>query len=286
MALVLSSGGARGYAHIGAIDALLSRGYVIGSVAGASMGALVGGLYCTGQWAEAREWFFSIGRRDMLSLLDLSLSADYILKGERVMQRLGLVVPDRRIESLPVPFRAVAADLQTHREVVFSRGSLYRAMRASISIPTVFKPVRVGRHLLVDGGVVNPLPLNRAVRHEGDLLVSVNVSAPSEPSVPGLGDEAAASDLFSLNRLASSLLSHEVPGNFVSLMREAFILLVQRLTVSAQKITPPDVAVNLPMNRFGAFQFDRAREISRCGFEAMSAALDRWEAAADRTSDE
>lgn len=280
VALVLSSGGARGYAHIGAINALEERNYRITSVAGTSMGALVGGMYCAGKLDLVSEWLYSLKRSDVFALVDWSVGMNHLVKGERIMGRLKEMVPDVRIENLPVPFRAVAADLETQREVVFSKRSLYRAMRASISIPSLFKPVRIGRHILVDGGMANPLPLNRAVRTEGDLLVSVNVSAPASEEVENLKQLALQQrhpQLFSLERMVRPFTPDDTDSNYFTLLTSAFTLLIQRHTVLAQKITPPDIAVNIPMNRFNVFDFAQAERIVREGYEAMNEAIDRWE---------
>lgn len=180
VALVLSSGGARGYVHIGAIAELLDEGYEITLVAGTSMGALIGGMYAAGRLEEVSQWMRSLGTRDILSLVDLSLSLSHVVKGQKVMDALRQIVPDTRIEDLPVPYCAVASDVRNRREVVFSSGSLYEAIRASISIPSFFKPVELGERVFIDGGTTNPLPLDRVVRTEGDLLAAVNVNAPSE----------------------------------------------------------------------------------------------------------
>ncbi len=282
VALVLSSGGARGYAHIGAIRALEQRGYRITSVAGASMGALVGGLYCAGHLDEAEKWFCSLTRGDMLKMLDLSLSMNHVVKGERVMNKLREITPDVKIETLPIPFRAIASDLLTQREVVFSRGSLFRAIRSSISMPSVFKPIRVARHILIDGGIVNPLPINRAVRQEGDLLVSINVSAPASEEVAELRQAAKREHkegerLLSLQKFFSLITPNSVTGNYLTLISSAMELQIQRNTVLAQKITPPDIAVNIPINRFGVFDFDHAQRIIRTGYEQTLKALDAYE---------
>ena len=279
VALVLSSGGARGYAHIGAIRALLQMDYDITSVTGTSMGALVGGLYCAGKLDEAEQWFKSLTRREVISLTDISLGKNYLVKGEKVMHTLEEFAPDRQIEALPIPFRAVAADLVSQREVVFSKGSLYRAMRASISMPSVFKPIKIAHHVLVDGGMVNPLPLNRAPRTEGDLLVSVNVSAPAsmeieeEREIKRQRERQGRSILLSLQRFISSFVPDKVTSNYLTLMSSAISLQIQRNTVMAQKLTPPDVAINIPMNRFGVFDFDRAEEIIQTGYELTFKAL-------------
>lgn len=284
VALVLSSGGARGYAHIGAIRALEQRGYRIASVTGASMGALVGGLYCAGHLDEAEKWFLSLTRSDMLKMLDISLSMNHVVKGERVMNKLREMTPDVKIETLSIPFRAIASDLLTQREVVFSRGSLFRAIRSSISMPSVFKPIRVARHILIDGGIVNPLPLNRAVRQKGDLLVSVNVSAPASEEVAELRQAAKrerkeGERLLSLQKFFSLITPSSVTSNYLTLISSALELQIQRNTVQAQKITPPDIAVNIPINRFGVFDFDHAQRIIRTGYEQTLKAIDAFERA-------
>ncbi len=282
VALVLSSGGARGYAHIGAIEALEERGYHITSVAGTSMGSLIGGMYCLGQLAEVREWLFSLTRRDVVSLLDFTLSTNSLLKGDKVIRTLKEMVPDTPIESLPIPFRAIAADLVTQREVVFSKGSIYRAIRSSISMPSILKPIKVAHHILVDGGIVNPLPLNRVVRAESDILVSVNVSAPASEEIEERREAArlrqkGESRWLSLHRLMDTFTPDSVASNYMTLITSAIDLQIQRNTVLTQKITPPDVAVNIPMNRFGVFDFDHAEQITQVGYDEMNKALDAFE---------
>lgn len=282
VALVLSSGGARGYAHIGAIEALEERGYHITTVAGASMGSLIGGMYCLGQLAEVKEWLFSLTRRDVVSLLDFTLSTNSLLKGDKVIRTLKEMVPDTPIESLPIPFRAIAADLVTQREVVFSKGSIYRAIRSSISMPSILKPIKVAHHILIDGGIVNPLPLNRVVRTEGDILVSVNVSAPASEEIEERREAArlrqkGESRWLSLHRLMDTFTPDSVASNYMTLITSAIDLQIQRNTVLTQKITPPDVAVNIPMNRFGVFDFNHAEQITQVGYDEMNKALDAFE---------
>lgn len=274
VALVLSSGGARGYAHIGAIKALEEYGYEISSVAGASMGALVGGVYCAGKLDELTEWFCSLTKRDMISLMDFSLSSNHVMKGKKVMSNLETMLGNTQIETLPKKFRAIAADLATQREVVFSKGSLLRAIRSSISMPSVLKPIKIANHVLVDGGIVNPLPLNRVPRHEGDILVSVNVSAPASEEVE---EEREAerrrikeeNGLLSLQRMMQALTPDQVAGNYMTLISSAIALQIQRNTVITQKLYQPDIAINIPMNRFGVFDFDRAEDVIKAGYEAM-----------------
>ena len=176
VALVLSSGGPRGFAYIGAIEELLRRGYVISSVTGTSAGALVGGVYAAGGMEAFKEWITGLSLAQVMTLMDPSFSRTALVKGKRLMQEIRKRVPEVDIEDLPIPFTAVATDLYTGEEVLFREGPLFDAVRASISIPSMFEPVRLGEHTLVDGGICNTFPLNRAVRREGDVLVGFNVN--------------------------------------------------------------------------------------------------------------
>lgn len=176
VALVLSSGGPRGWAYIGAIEELESRGYRITSVAGTSIGSLVGGIFAAGKLAEVKEWLFSLDAWKVFTLMDISISKNHIVKGDRVIEALKEIVPDINIEDMPIPYRAVAADLYTGEEVVFDRGSLFEAVRASISIPSLFRPVKYGYRTLVDGGIVNTMPIDKVVRNGNDIVVAFDVN--------------------------------------------------------------------------------------------------------------
>lgn len=176
VALALSSGGPRGFAYIGAIEELLSRGYEITSVAGSSAGSLVGGIYAAGGLEPFKEWLFKLDPMVVVSLMDFSISKNYLVKGERIIAAIKKRVPDVNIEDLPIPFTAVATDLYTGEEVIFREGRLFDAIRASISIPSMFRPVKWKGRTLVDGGMVNTFPLNRVQRTEGDILVGFNVN--------------------------------------------------------------------------------------------------------------
>ncbi len=176
VALVLSSGGPRGWAYIGAIEELLQRGYKITSVAGTSIGSLVGGIYAAGKLDEVKEWLFSLDAWKVFSLMDISISKNHLLKGDKVIDAIKEIVPDINIEDLNIPYRAIAADLFTGEEVVFDKGPLFDAIRASISIPSLFRPVKYGYRTLVDGGIVNTMPIDKAIRVEEDILVAFDVN--------------------------------------------------------------------------------------------------------------
>lgn len=176
VALVLSSGGPRGWAYIGAIEELISRGYRITSVAGTSIGSLIGGIFAAGRLEEIKDWLFTLDAWKVFSLMDLSLSMNHLVKGDKVISALKEIVPNVNIEDMEIPFRAVAADLYTGEEVVFDRGPLFEAVRASISIPSLFRPVKYGFRTLVDGGIVNTMPIDKAVRNGKDILVAFDVN--------------------------------------------------------------------------------------------------------------
>lgn len=176
VALVLSSGGPRGWAYIGAIEELESRGYNITSIAGTSIGSLIGGIYAAGKLNEIKEWLFSLDVWKVFSLMDISLSKNHIVKGDKVISAIKEIVPDIMIEDLDIPYKAIAADLYTGEEVIFDRGSLFEAIRASISIPSLFRPVKYGFRILVDGGIVNTMPIDRVDRNGRDIVVAFDVN--------------------------------------------------------------------------------------------------------------
>ncbi len=179
VALVLGSGGARGYAHIGVIDELQARGYEIGCIAGCSMGAVIGGIYAAGKLDEYRAWIESLDYLDVLRLLDVSFRLGAI-RGEKVFGRIHEMVGDIDIENLPIPFTAVATDLTNQQEIWFQEGCLHQAMRASAAIPSLFTPVVQGNRMLVDGGLLNPLPIVPVVSAHCDLIVAVNLNATNQ----------------------------------------------------------------------------------------------------------
>lgn len=176
VALVLSSGGPRGWAYIGAIEELEQRGYNITSIAGTSIGSLIGGIYATGKLNEIKEWLYTLDAWKVFSLMDISLSKNHLVKGDKVMDAIKEIVPEVKIEDLRIPFRAIAADLYTGEEVVFDQGPLFDAIRASISIPSLFRPVKYGFRTLVDGGIVNTMPIDKVVRNGNDIVVAFDVN--------------------------------------------------------------------------------------------------------------
>jgi len=180
VSLVLGSGGARGYAHIGAIEELVAQGFDIRSIAGSSMGALIGGVHAAGQLAAFRDWVKPLQRLDVLRLLDWTLSGGGLIKGDRIIDKLRELIGEITIEELPISYTAVAVDLMAQREVWFSRGRLFDAIRASIAIPTVLRPHRYQGRTLVDGGLLNPVPITPTLRDLTDCTIAVDVNAAAE----------------------------------------------------------------------------------------------------------
>ena len=181
VSLILGSGGARGYAHIGVIEELVAQGFDIRSVAGSSMGALVGGVYAAGQLDAFRDWVKPLQRFDVLRLLDWTISGGGLIKGDRIIEKLRGLIGEANIEDLPIAYTAVAVDLMVQREVWFSRGPLFDAIRASIAIPTILRPHTYEGRTLVDGGLLNPVPITPTLRDLTDCTIAIDVNAIAEP---------------------------------------------------------------------------------------------------------
>lgn len=176
VALVLGSGGARGYAHIGVIEELERRGYHISCISGCSIGSIIGGVYAAGQLPAYREWVESLDYLDVLRLLDISFRLGAI-RGERIFNKLHEMLGDIDIQDLPIPYTAVATDLTNQQEIWFQEGDLHQAMRASAAIPSLFTPVIQGSRVLVDGGLLNPLPIIPVASGRSDLIIAVNLNS-------------------------------------------------------------------------------------------------------------
>lgn len=179
VALTLGSGGARGYAHIGVIEVLEARGYEISAISGCSMGSVIAGVFAAGQLEAYRDWVCQLDYFDVLRLVDVTWSPMGAMRASKVMSKLEELIGDIQIEDLPIPLTTVATDLARQREVWFQSGPLLRAIRASIAIPGVITPVHIGDTTLVDGGLLNPLPITPTVSSHADMMMAVNVTAHS-----------------------------------------------------------------------------------------------------------
>jgi len=178
ISLALGSGGARGLAHIGVIRVLERHGWRIDAIAGSSMGALIGGFHAAGRLAAYTDWVQELTELNVMRYLDLSWGGAGLLKGQAVMETLRQFIGEHRIEELPIPLTVVATDPRARREIWISQGDLFDAIRASIAVPTVFTPHIVQGRPLLDGGLLNPVPIAPVMHNRGDLVVAVSLSGP------------------------------------------------------------------------------------------------------------
>lgn len=260
VALALASGGPRGFAYIGAIEELLSRGYHIHSIAGTSAGSLVGGIYAAGGLQEFKEWLFQLDPIKVVALMDFGVSKNYLVKGERVIDAIKERVPEVNIEDLPISFTAVATDLFTGEEVLFREGPLFDAIRASISIPSMFKPVEWKGRTLVDGGMVNTFPLNRVERTPGDILVGFNVNQIDPTGAKGFP------------------IPSGVDNTFTSILQRSFGIMNCTIARMGIELARPDILIDLPFDSYhGVYGYAHAEEIVRKGRELMADALNKYE---------
>ena len=276
VALVLSSGGARGLAHIGAIEELEAQGYHITSIAGCSMGALIGGVYAAGKLEVFREWMKTVNRKKMLELTDFSLGLNHIVKGSRIIEAIMEFVPDMPIEDLSIPYCAVATDLKAGHEVVFDKGSLFDAIRASISLPSFYEPVQRDGMILIDGGVTNPIPLNRVVRHEGDILVGVDVSGHDYEMQWEIQRELAEKRKRSKSltqQILNKLIPDNLEFNYYTMLSRVSSLMIRQNSILMAQLMKPDVLVDIQMSRYGGFDYDKSEKIIAIGRQKTMQAL-------------
>lgn len=309
-AVVLGSGGARGYAHIGALQVIIERGFDVVALAGSSMGALVAGVHAAGCLDEYTAWVTGLRHLDVLRLVDLSLSAGGAIRGEKVFSIVREMVGDTRIEDLPVAFTAVATDLLAHREVWFQEGSLSDAIRASIAIPSLFTPVVSGDQLLVDGALMNPVPITPTLPAQADITIAVHLSgevrrhsptraagpvtAPvldeatdDEPVTDALGLRQRAARFFDWEAVRAMLAredrhSPEATTSGVDvadvgrleIVNLAYEVMQAALTSYKLAGNPPDVLIEIPKASARTFEFHRAPELIEIGRARTEQALD------------
>ena len=279
VALVLSSGGAKGLAHIGAIEELEAQGFRITSVAGCSMGALIGGVYATGKLETFREWMKTVDRKKMLELTDFSFSLNHIVKGARIIEAIMEFVPDVRIEDLPIPYCAVATDWKSGREVVFTKGNLFEAIRASISLPSFYEPVQRDGMILIDGGVTNPIPMNRVVRHEGDILVGVDVSGQDYEKQSEMQQELAEkrkrSTSFS-QQILNKLIPDNLEFNYYTMLSRVSSMMIRQNSILMAQLMHPDILVDIKMSRYSGFDYDKSEKIIAIGKQKTLQAISQY----------
>ena len=293
--LVLGCGGARGIAHIGVIDKLLADGYEIAEVVGCSMGAVVGGLYCSGHLPAYKEWLLKLVKSDIYRLFDFTLSKQGWVKGEKIFSVLHEMTGEVLIENLPIPFTAVATDMASRTEIHFKTGNLHKALRASTGIPGIFTPIVDEKKLYVDGGVLNPLPLNLVKKRDDTIVVAVNLNGTNaEPPAVEIAEDAAeksnnpeeSTDMISrFKKYFSSIAKEsaiekekpeELPNlSWYEILSASYDASLDRLADMMIMVHPPDVLIEIPRNTCSVFEFYRAEELIKAGEQAYELAMAR-----------
>jgi NTE family protein len=267
VALVLSSGGSRGLAHIGVINALIEKGYHISSISGSSIGAVIGGLYAMNQLDTYVEWVSTLNMKSVWGLLDFTFNKQGIIKGDKVFDKMKTMIPDMLIEDMKIPFAAVATDLLNERDVAFTSGSYYEAVRASISIPAMLTPVKHGNSWLVDGGVLNPIPIEHVKRQPNDLLVVVNLHGKSCGQTIKTIEEKEKS-YFNLMFKALSM-QQKVPTSgqigYYDLLNFTSAAMINKIVKMSIDKYQPDLVIDIPSDASGIFEFYKAKELIDLG---------------------
>ena len=285
VSLVLGSGGARGLAHIGVIHCLEEYDYEIRSIAGSSIGALIGGIYAAGKLDEFEQWVRAITKVDIVTLLDLSWGKSGLVKGDKIINTLIDLVGDQLIEDLPIQFTAIATDVKGQKEIWIKSGKLFDAIRASISIPLLFTPFKHGGVDLIDGGVLNPVPVAPTIGDQTDMTLAVNLGGPAES--PDKLDDMSSPPASHSSRL------HKKINRFVSHLQRsvtswsgrdwgAYDIAIQAFeamqsTIARQKLAayPPDLVIEIARNACRTLEFDRAPEMIELGYRKAKECLRR-----------
>ena len=290
--LVLGSGAARGFAHVGVIQALLAKGIVPDIVVGTSIGALVGGCYVNGQLEEFEAWARALTLRRIIGYLDVRIGGSGLIGGSRLTRRLEDAMGDRTIEDLPIRFAAIATEVGTGHEIWLTRGSLSLALRASYALPGIFPPVRLGGRWLVDGALVNPVPVAAARAFGARVGIAVNLDADRfarGATIASHGSDASDIEaitppsqprnglrgLFGVERIIKRQIFGDSERPSIStVMIEAFNIMQDRLTRMRLAGDPPDVHITPHIGHIGWLEFHRAAEAIAAGKSATERALE------------
>ncbi len=277
VSLVLGSGGARGLAHIGVIHWLEENGFKIESISGCSMGALIGGIYAAGKLDDFESWVRAITKIDMVTLLDLSWKKSGLVKGDKIINTLTELVGDVVIENLPIKYTAVAADIFNEKEVWINSGRLFDAIRASISLPLFFTPFRYKDIELIDGGVLNPVPIAPTFSDETDLTIAVNLGGKVDNKEKIMIDNGSISKNESpfTEKIAEFVESFKGSTiNHITKEWDAYDIANQAFdamqsTIARQKLAayPADYFVEIARNACGTLEFNLASEIIELGYK-------------------
>ncbi len=285
VSLVLGSGGARGLAHIGVIHWLEENGIKIESISGCSIGALIGGVYAAGKLEVFERWVNDITKIDIVTMLDLSWDGTGLVKGDKIFDKLTDLVGNELIENLPISFTAVASDVRKEKEIWINSGKLFNAIRASISLPLLFTPFNYKGVDLIDGGVLNPVPIAPTFGDKTDMTIAVNLGGKLEikenkNSEQSFNEEDSSSlkkkALLLIERFKQTIkTSGKLDWGVYDIANQAFDAM--QSTIARQKLSsyPPDYTIEIPRNACGTLDFDRASEMIELGYKMAHDSLDR-----------
>lgn len=294
ISLALGSGGARGLAHIGVIRAVEQQGWKIGAIVGSSIGALIGGCYAAGRLDDYAEWVQELTEFNVLRYLDVAWGGAGLIKGQMLMQTLQMFVGKHRIEDLPIPLTVVATDVLARKELWLSRGDLFDAIRASIAVPTIFTPHVIDGRPLLDGGILNPVPIAPALRDPSDAIIAVSLSGVPKTIEGGSRiKDSCRSEGKARHRYQPRIEAFvdqvqerfgiETPGSkdCPSLsMTDAALLSLDAMQASIARSMlaayPPDLLIEIPIDACAAHEFYRAREVISAGEYWAKRAIERF----------
>lgn len=315
VSLALGSGGARGFAHIGVIEVLEEEGLLIRNIAGSSMGACIGGVYCAGKMEPFKEWIVQLNKRETFRLMDFTISTQGVLKGKRILEHLKKMLGEVRIEDFDIGYTAISTDIVRKQEVWMRSGDLYTVIRASSAIPTLMMPSKLGDKILVDGGVLNPLPIEPLLPRQTDLIVAVNINANTEEHeataelndpefLEGLSkqDDDASDYTTRMVKTVKSWLSmngrsessetksekteeeqldeleksRDSTLSYFGMLNKTVDFMQDRMCEQNIAIHAPDIVVNIPRNVGTTLEFYRAEEMIEEGRTACRKAIAKW----------
>lgn len=285
VSLVLGSGGARGLAHIGVIRWLEEHDFTIVSVSGCSIGTVIGGFYAAGKLDEFEAWMRTVTKLDIVSLMDFNWGKGGLIKGDKVMNRLGHLLGDLNIEDLSIPYTAVAADISNEKEVWLQKGPLLQAMRASISLPLYLMPIELNGRTLIDGGVLNPVPIAPTFGDHSDITLAVNLAGEMTHQIDDFADkqidisEAEPEGDTSFHRKVSDYFgsltakTSRIDLGMYDIANQAFDAM--QSTIARQKLAayPPDITVEIARDACGTFEFERTAEMIDLGYQKTEEVL-------------
>jgi NTE family protein len=279
VSLVLGSGGARGLAHIGVIHWLEENDYKIRSIVGCSIGAVIGGIYAAGKLDEYEQWVRSLTRIDIVTLLDLSWGKSGLVRGDKLINTLIDLVGDKLIEDLTIPFTAVATDIKSQKEIWIQSGRLFDAIRASFAIPLFFTPSKYKGIDLVDGGILNPVPIAPTFGDETDMTIAVNLGGPAQnpekpitltaaPSISPSPFREKIKHYIKLRQQSATSSSRDWGGYDIAI--QSFEAMQN--TIARQKLAayPPDIVIEIARNACRSLEYDRASEMIELGHRKAS----------------